>query len=276
MVMDVLDRTPPKADQRIHYGAGELQFGDLWLPRAGKNWPVVVFFHGGWWRAAYDLSYAGFLCDALRQRGIAVWSVEYRRVGNDGGGWPGTFQDCAAGFEFVKELAKTHPLDLGRVVVSGHSAGGHLAFWVAGRHHVPEGSAVYLPRPGVAVHGAVALAGAVDLRLVCDLSTGEFAHDKREVAALMGGLAAEVPDRYAAGDPGLLLPLGCPQWLVQGAQDEQIPPDLPARWKGNAQRAHDLHVEVVKIENAGHFEIVDPHSEVWPQVEMVFRKACGV
>jgi acetyl esterase/lipase len=189
--MDVLSREPLKPEHRLPYGDGEFAFGDLWLPaglKPGQKAPVVVFFHGGWWKAEYDLAYAGFLCDALRKAGMAVWSVEYRRVGNEGGGYPGTFQDCAAGFDFVRKLAATYPLDLSRVVVSGHSAGGHLAFWIAGRHHVPEGSQLYQPRPSVAVHGAVALAGAVDLRLTCDLAGYfTFAHDKKMVEQLMGG-----------------------------------------------------------------------------------------
>src|SRR5476651_841089 len=113
--MDVLSRKPPVADHRIPYAAGEYHFGDLWLPSSGgKPAPVVVFFHGGWWQAEYDLAYAGFLCDALRGEGIATWSVEYRRVGHAGGGWPGTFQDAAAGFDFVKMLAEKYPLDLQR------------------------------------------------------------------------------------------------------------------------------------------------------------------
>lgn len=276
--MDVLSRTPLKADHRLPYGEGEFAFGDLWLPtglKPGQRAPVVVFFHGGWWKAEYDLAYAGFLCDALRKAGIAVWSVEYRRVGN-GGGWPATFQDCATGFEFVKKLAATYPLDLSRVVVSGHSAGGHLAFWIAGRHHVPEGSPIALPKPGLAVHGAVSLAGAVDLRLVCDLAgVFEFSNGKRMVRDFMGGLPADVPDRFRAGDPGMLLPLGTPQWLVQGSEDNQIAPQLPERWAGNARAQHET-VSVTILPNGDHFDVVDPESRHWPTVLAAFKKACGV
>lgn len=259
------------------YSSGDPHFGDLWLPanlKTGQRVPVVAFFHGGWWKAQYDLAYAGFLADDLRRQGIAVWSIEYRRVGNAGGGWPGTFQDCAAGFDYLKTLAQAYPLDLERVVVSGHSAGGHLAFWIAGRHHLPEGSPVYLPRPAVGVHAAVSLAGAVDLRLTCDLASGEFAHDKRMVADLMGGLPAEYPERFAAGNPGDLLPLSVPQWLLQGTLDDQIPPDLPRRWAENAHRAHDAPVSVQMLEGADHFDVVDPESKHWPVVAATFRKAC--
>lgn len=273
--MDVLSRTPLVADHRLPYGSDPLQFGDLWLPAArhGRA-PLVVFFHGGWWRAEYDLAYTSFAADALRQAGMAVWTPEYRRVGNAGGGWPGTFQDAAVSFDFVRKLAEVYPLDLERVIVAGHSAGGHLAFWIAGRHHIPEPSPLYLPRPAVAVRAAVSLAGAVDLRLTCDLAGYfTFAHDKREVYDLMGGSRAEVPDRYAAGDPGLLLPFNLPQTLMQGTDDGQIPPDLPARWAQNARRQHDL-VEVEMLPGADHFDVVDPTSSAWPSVLAAFRKAC--
>jgi acetyl esterase/lipase len=272
--MDVLSRKPPTADHRIPYAEGEFHFGDLWLPKqVGKAAPLVVFFHGGWWQAEYDLGYAGFLCDALRHEGIAVWSVEYRRVGNAGGGWPRTFQDAAAGFDFVKTLAEKYPLDMGRVVVAGHSAGGHLAFWIAGRHHVPGDSPVFSPMQ-VAVHAAVSLAGAVDLRLTCDLAGYfTFAHDKSMVASLMGGLPSEVPERYRAGNPGDLLPLNVPQTLLQGTEDGQIPPQLPERWAGNARRQGDV-VEVSMLKGADHFDVVDPDSRAWPAVRAAFMKAC--
>ena len=262
--MDLLDRTPPVADHRIHYGAGESQFGDLWMPKQARP-PLVVFLHGGWWRAEYDLGYGGHLCAALRDAGMAVWSVEYRRVGN-GGGWPGTFQDVAAGFDWVTMLAKQYPLDLGRVVGVGHSAGGHLAFWLAGRHHVPHTSVLAEPQPRVAMRAVVGLAAVVDLRLTADLAGYfRFGHDKREVYALMGGAPDRLEDRYRAGNPGDLLPLNIPQTLVQGAEDGQIPGELPGRWAEMARRQGDS-VRVVIVPGADHFDVVDPLSKAWPVV----------
>ena len=144
---DILSRPAPTADHRLSYGPDPSQFGDLWLPpTTGKSLlPLVVFFHGGWWKSEYDLGYAGHLCADLKRHGIATWSVEYRRVGSTGGGYPATFQDAAAGFEFAATLAKAYPLDLARVITMGHSAGGHLAFWVAGRHHIDSHSDLYQP-----------------------------------------------------------------------------------------------------------------------------------
>jgi acetyl esterase/lipase len=270
--MDVLSQPVLKADHSIPYGEGPEQFGDLWIPKQQGRFPLVVFYHGGWWKSEYDLGYAGYVCDALKKDGIAVWSVEYRRVGDTGGGWPSTFQDAAAGFDFAATLAKTYPIDLTRVITMGHSAGGHLAFWVAGRHHIDESSAIYQPRPKVPVHGAVALAGAVDLRLTIDLSRSfTFAHDKQEVYALMGGKPLDFPERYRAADPGELLPFNVPQILIQGTADDQIPPDLPLRWADKSRRLGDT-VTVRMIPGADHFDVVDPQSLAWAAVRDSVKK----
>jgi acetyl esterase/lipase len=273
--MDILSRPVLPADHRIHYGAGPCQFGDLWLPqtRPGSLLPLVVFYHGGWWKSQYDLGYAGYLCAALKQEGIASWSVEYRRVGVTGGGWPATFQDAGAGYDFAATLAKNYPLDLTRVVTMGHSAGAHLAFWVAGRHHIDPGSEIYEPRPQVPLHGAISLAGAVDLRLTIDLSGYfTFAHDKHEVYALMGGSPLDLPDRYKAGNPGDLLPFHLPQFLLQGTADDQIPPELPSRWVDRSRHLGDT-ATVTMISSADHFDLLDPESRAWGVVRDSIRKA---
>jgi acetyl esterase/lipase len=266
---NVLERTPPQADHRIHYGTGPQQFGDLFLPEGrvfGARMPLVVFLHGGWWRSEYDLAHAGQICQALKDEGYAVWSIEYRRVGYTGGGWPATFQDVASGFDFCRTLAVSYPLDMERVVAMGHSAGGHLAFWLAGRHHVPHDSPVGGIVPLVGLRGVVSLAGAVDLRLTCDLAGYfTFAHDKAEVYSLMGGSAKQVPDRYRGGNPGELLPFGVPQVLLQGTNDQQIPPELPGRWADQARRQGD-RVTVTMIPGTDHFDLIDPLSKAWPAV----------
>ena len=275
MSEDILSRIPPKADHRTHYLPANLQFGDLFMPimAPGKLAPVLMFVHGGWWKSEYGLDYGGHLCAALKREGIAAWSVEYRRLGDPGGGWPGTFEDVAAGFDYLKTLAQSYPLDLNRVVVAGHSAGGHLAFWLAGRPNVPEASVLHQPQPALAMHGVVALAGAVDLRMTIDLSgDSTFAHDKREVERFMGGSPAEVPDRYRAGDPGELLPITTPQWLVQGTEDDQIPPELPHHWAERGRRLGE-RVTVEKIAGANHFDVVDPESKAWPRVKATILAA---
>ena len=278
MSEEILTRVPPLADRRLKYAAGDLQFGDLRVPHTarGQLAPVVMFVHGGWWKAEYGLAYGGHLCAALKDAGIATWSIEYRRVGDAGGGWPGTFEDVAAGYDYLPTLAKSYPVDLKRVVVAGHSAGGHLAFWLAGRGHLPEnGPLAGLRKLPMPMRGVVALAGAVDLRLTRDLAGYfTFAHDKHEVDALMEGSPRDHPDRYRAGNPGDLLPLNVPQWLLQGTDDDQIPAQLPARW---AERGRQMgeHVAVEMIAGADHFDVVDPQSKAWPRVQAAIVKALG-
>lgn len=272
--MDVFRAVAPPADHRIHYGPGEYQFGDLRLPAeaAKRAVPLVIFLHGGWWKSAYDLEYAGHLCAALKSAGVATWSIEYRRVGSTGGGWPTTFQDVAAGCDYVATLAKNYSLDLNRVIAMGHSAGGHLAFWLSGRRHVPETSLLHSSQPKVMLHGVIALAGVVDLRLTCDLSGYfTFAHDEHEVHNLMGGPPKEFENRYRAGNPGDLLPLGVPQVLIQGSEDDQIPPELPSRWAEMARRQGDA-VTVTIIPLADHFDVVDPQSKAWGTVQAAVLK----
>jgi acetyl esterase/lipase len=266
--MNILDRTPPRADHRLPYGPAPQQFGELWIPTASSaasyRWPLLVFVHGGWWSASYDLGYARFLCAAMKALGIAVWSLEYRRVGDAGGGWPGTMQDVAAGMDHVVKLVDEFNLDTTRVIAAGHSAGGQLAFWLAARHHIPHTSVLAQTQPNLALKGVVGVAGAVDLRLTIELGgLFKFTNGGPAVKALMGGSPSQVADRYSAADPGELLPLGVPQILVQGSEDDQIPPTLPARWAQAARRQGDA-VEVKIVSGADHFDIVDPQSNAWP------------
>ena len=271
---DLLSRPAPTADHRIHYRSGELQFGDLWLPK-GQS-PVVVFVHGGWWKAEYGLEYAGHLCAALKREGIATWSLEYRRVGNARGGWPGTFEDVANGYDYLSTLGRSYPLDLKRIVVMGHSAGGHLAYWLAGREHLPfRGELVRPSRTSLPMRGAISLAGAVDLRMTVELAgEGKFAHDRTNVTNLMGGSPSEQPTRYRAGNPGELLPLNVPQVLIQGTEDDQIPGELPKLWAERGRKMGE-RVEVEMIAGAGHLDVADPDSKCWNTVLRTIKQMLG-
>src|SRR3954469_21842065 len=163
MSRDILELTPPPADLRVPYGSEPAQFGELWLPTDGGPHPVVVLLHGGYWRARYGLEYFGHAAAALRDERLAVWNVEYRRLGDPDGGWPGTFLDVGRALDALSDLAERFPLDLGRVVVLGHSAGGHLALWAAGRHRLPDGDPLASSDP-LRLAGTIALAAVSDLR----------------------------------------------------------------------------------------------------------------
>jgi acetyl esterase/lipase len=254
---------------RIRYGPAPSQFGDLRLPEGPGPHPVVVGLHGGWWRAPYDLEPHGALCAALTADGFATWNVEYRRVGEAGGGWPGTFEDAGRAVDFLAELAPEHHLDLSRVVTVGFSAGGHLALWVAGRHRLPSGHPLQSRAP-VSIRGAVSLAGAVDLIHCAKLGLGG-----RAVQALLGGALEDVPERYATGSPSWLLPLGVPQSLLHGTADTLVPPEVSERYHAIAVSRRD-DVELQLLPGAGHFDLIDPGSGTWPAVrDAVRRRARG-
>jgi acetyl esterase/lipase len=161
----ILTQPPPPADARIAYGPDSNQFGELRLPKSSGPFAVVINFHGGFWRAKYDLAHAGHLCAALTTKGLATWNVEYRRVGNKGGGWPGTFEDVRNSYRYLPQIAKKYNLDPGKLLVMGHSAGGQLALCLAS--HDP------------AVQRVLSLAGVADMQQAWDLhlsnnAVGEF------------------------------------------------------------------------------------------------------
>ncbi|MBF6611974.1 MAG: alpha/beta fold hydrolase [Chloroflexi bacterium] len=265
---DILSRPAPIAGDRIHYGPGEWNFGDLRLPSTRGPHPLVVVIHGGFWRAQYDLLYMAHACAALATLGFATWNIEYRRIGNPGGGWPGTFLDIAAAADFARDLAHSYDLDLSRVVAVGHSAGGQMALWLAGRHRIPQPSVLYSASP-LPIKGAVSLAGVVDLRRGWELRLSN-----EVVQEFMGGAPASVPQRYRAGSPTELLPVGLPQWLVHGTNDANVPYQISKSYCDLARSLGD-DATLVTLPGAGHFEVVDPQSREWPSVAGALRAALG-
>jgi acetyl esterase/lipase len=251
-------------DQRIQYGAGTQQFGNLRLPKTTGPHPVVIFIHGGCWLSAYDIAHAGSIEQALADSGYAVWSVEYRRVGNDGGGWPGTFLDVARGTDYVRELAAKYSLDLNRVVASGHSAGGEFALWLAARGKIPASSEVYVANP-LKIRGVVALAPAPDLEALESAGTCGKVIDK-----LVGGPPADFAARYAAVSPVKLAPIGVPSTLVVGVQDKSFGPNGRSYF-AHAREAGDGMVRLVEAPESGHFELIAPKTSTWPIVIREFR-----
>lgn len=238
---------------RCAYGPDPLQYGELSLPDGPGPHAVALVIHGGFWRARYDLRHIRPLCQALVEAGWAVWSIEYRRLGNAGGGWPGTLQDVASAADHLRELAAAHDLDLGRVAAVGHSAGGQLALWAAARHRIPDSSPLHHPKP-LALHAAVALAGVVDLREACRLRlSGNVVHE------LLDGEPETVPDRYAAASPAEMLPLGVRQVLLHGTADPVVPFALSQAYCERAVRSGDPAL-LVPFADSGHFELIAPES----------------
>jgi acetyl esterase/lipase len=245
---------PPAADVRIPYGPHPLQFGDLRLPAGDGPHAVAVIIHGGFWRARYDLEHIGHLCAALTSEGIATWNIEYRRLGDEGGGWPNTMLDSGAATDHLRAIAPEYNLDLNRVVTLGHSAGGHLASWVASRHRIPEDSDLYTPSP-LPLLAAIPLAGVVDLHTAWEMRLSD-----NVVEDLMLGTPDEVPDRYASASPVELLPVGTKQILIHGTADPTVPSTLSEIYTA---RARDLGDDptYIPLKNVGHFELIDPTSK---------------
>ncbi|MBO3749177.1 alpha/beta hydrolase [Streptosporangiaceae bacterium NEAU-GS5] len=242
---DILSRPGPPPDRTIPYGPHADQVIDLWLPPAtSRGW--VAYLHGGFWRPEYDRSHARPLAAALAATGLTVALPEYRRTG-----WPEIFDDVHHAMNAFTALAE------GPTLWSGHSAGGHLALWAAARHRLPRASAWFHPSPRAPV---VALAGCCSLERCAAWHLGADA-----AVALLGGIPADVPERYALADPGALLPLGVPITLVHGTDDDRVPVAMSREFGADATARGDA-VRLVEITGADHFDLIDPLSPAWPQV----------
>ena len=263
-----LPSTP--ADRRIKYGDGPQQFGDLRIPKSKGPHPVAVVIHGGCWKAQHgpktaDLDNTAPLSSALTSVGIVTWNIEYRSTDHPGGGWPGTYDDVAKALDHLRVLAKSYSLDLDRVVIVGHSAGGHLGTWAAGRPRLTRTSELFSKHP-LPIKGVVNLAGPVDLEHLFTLRPK--ACPEGVYSTLIGGdvTGPGLQERLSETSPSALLPIGVPQILITGNQDKSVPPELARSYEEKAKRAGD-NVTSKEIENAGHFEVIAPGSVAWPAVE---------
>ena len=262
------------ADHRIAYGTDPNQFGDLRVPSGPGPHPVVILVHGGCWKAGYaTLRDLAPMADALNAAGIASWNVEYRRLPQPGSGWPGTYQDVGRAADHLRFLSVQHRLDLDRVVVLGHSAGGHLAMWLAARHRLPTGSALHVATP-LRVKGAVNLAGVGDIEAFIPAQL-VGCRDAAVVEALLGGSPATVPERYAQASAAKMLPLGVPQALIWGEHDSMTPSHFGHDYASSARKAGD-QVTLTIVPSLGHFEIADPASTAWPVVHETVRALLGM
>ena len=244
------DAPPPAADARLAYGAEPKQFGDLRLPEGDSLWPLAVVVHGGSWKAMYNLIHTGHLCVAFAAAGIATWNVEYRSVGDPHGVWPGGGDDVAAATEFAVELAERYPLDRDRVVLVGHSAGGHLALWTANRAQLP----------------VAGIAPVSDLR-----ESAQRVGPEGAAARFLGGMPDQIPDRYAEASPRELLPLGVRQILVHGTADGDVPYAMSERYV----EAAGSEASLVTLEGAGHFEPIDPSVREFERTLAAVRSLLG-
>lgn len=238
MGRDITLLPPVAADRRVSYGPEAAQFFDLW-EATGPRLGVAVMIHGGFWRARYDLTHASHLCAALARNGVATASLEYRRVGDPGGGWPGTLTDVIAGTEAVRQHFGEEP------VILGHSAGGHLALLLASK--------------STHLRGIVALAPVASLQLAYKLNLSNGA-----AVEFVGGTPSQRPLDYQEACP-LRHASIIRRELVHGVADEVVPIELSRAYL-EARKSDMGGVRLSQIANADHFDLIDPESNAWPTV----------
>lgn len=261
---DLLGRERPGTDIRIPYGTLPDQFGELWLPDGPGPHPTVVMVHGGCWLASLPgVELMAYISEDLRRRGIAVWNVEYRRLGTPGAGYPGTFLDVAAAVDHLREVAKAHPLDLSRLVGVGHSAGGHLALWAGARPVIGTESPLHTPDP-LKLKGVLTLAGINDLEAY-RAEGPDACGGPDTIDGLTGAKERPGADLYADTSPAAMTPLQIDQIIVSGELDHIVPPAFGRNYRDKAEAAGEM-VTVLEYPGAGHFELIDPTSAAWADI----------
>ena len=262
--------------ERFTYGPAPTGFAELRVPTGVGPHPVVILIHGGFWRARYGLDLMDRLGDDLAARGIASWNIEYRRVGEPGGGYPGTLIDVATATELLRTIAVDRALDLGRVLTLGHSAGGHLALWLAARHRLPIGALGAGDAAALTGPEALPLVGAISQAGVADLTAGwRQKLGNGAVSDFIGGGADAFPERYAVADPALSLPLGIPQVLVHGLLDDIVPPNISERYLATATAVGD-DARLRIIPNADHMAVIDPRTPAWAAIVEETQRLLGI
>jgi acetyl esterase/lipase len=256
---------PPGAT-KIPYGPDPLQFGELRLPATKGPHPVAIIVHGGCWTSQLadmppdlvSLNLLRPMAAELSAQGIATWNIEYRRLANPGGGWPGTFLDVARAADHLRTLANANSLDLTRTIAIGHSAGGHLALWLAARKNLPKNSELATPNP-LPLKAVLNLDGPGDLAAALPMT--EPVCGAPVIEQLLGGLPSTHPARYKQASPAELLPLGIPQASFAG----QMFADFAPAYQAAAKKSGDP-ATLTLDPKGGHFDWIDPKSAKWEPV----------
>lgn len=237
----------------LAYGEHPLQFGQLYLPditadASSQKVPLLIFIHGGCWLNAFDIKHTQAFSEAVAAAGIAVWSVEYRRVGDEGGGWPGSYHDVSAAIAHAQTALHHYSIDLNHVVLAGHSAGGHLALLAAGAstqdpQSTPQVRAILKP-----VKGVIGLAAITDLPSYQSDETG----CQRAARQFMGGIYPDLAEEYQNASPSQH-PAHPRTLLLHGRADSIVP----------LSQATDSGMPVSVLDDAGHFDWIHPKTEAF-------------
>jgi acetyl esterase/lipase len=257
-------RAEPSA--RIAYGAAASQVVELFLPKGRGPHPVVVLIHGGCFLAQYEgLPQTSGIAADLAKRGFAVWNVEYRRLGEAGAGYPGTFLDVVDAVDRLKAEAPRYRLNLRRVVGLGHSAGGHLALWAASREKLPRTSPLWRADP-LRFGAVVSLGGIGDLK----------AHEAVFGGACGDALPRVVEGHYDDTSPAALLPSPAKVVMIHGTFDHVMPPATGVEYAETVRNAGG-RAEAIELKGAGHFDPVMPTTAAWKDVaDVIAREAAAL
>jgi len=255
---DLMARPLPHATARVAYGPDPLQIAEVWRPDGQGPFPTVLMIHGGCWRSATaNLHIMDYAAEDLRKRGIGVWNIEYRGVDRPGGGYPGTFQDVNAAADAFLAHGRDYGLRTSKIVVLGHSAGGHLALWLAARGKLPKASPLADPK-------TLSIVWALSLGGLPDLATAKDGCGEKTVARLLAGSSA--PDPLADTSPASLLPTATARMLIHGSLDDTAPPAQGKAYVAKARAAHDIRAWTYAIPGDGHVEEIAPGSRTWAAV----------
>lgn len=268
-LQDYLALSGPAPTLHVAYGAAPSQFAELFQPAGDGPFPVAVIVHGGCWTKEFGgITQMHNMAGDLQRQGVAVWNIEYRRFDEDGGGYPGMYHDVAAALDHLRALAPQRRLDLSRIVLVGHSAGGHLAQWAASRARLPRSSPLYAADP-LPVPTVISLGGLADLRNEEQLIKTSC---ERDMAQLAGAASAARPDIFSDTSPAELLPSGVRTVLIHGEFDTVSPLRAGHDYARRAQAAGD-QAEVIVLPGGSHYDEVAASSPSWTIVSAQIRKA---
>ena len=267
---DLTSRARPAPDATISYGSDPYQKVDVWLPSGNGPHPVVLMVHGGCWTTSIaDRTLMNWIADDLRKHGVAVWNIDYRGVDRPGGGYPGTFRDVAAAADALAANAAQYRLRTDRIIAVGHSAGGHLALWLAGRPRIEKASPLHVTHP-IRIAHVVSLGGLPDLEATA--ASPDNGCGTAVIAKLTGPKTAMHPDVFRDTSVPRLLPIGVGQDLVNGENDRIIPMRLGTGYVDQATQAGD-RATLHRVDRTGHIELIAPESDAWKQTVALIEAA---
>jgi len=270
---DLTSRPKPDSSDAVTYGNSASEIVDIWIPDGKGPHPVVIMVHGGCWQKSIaDRSLMDYAAEALRREGIAVWNIEYRGVDEAGGGYPGTYLDVARAADLLAENALYYELDMSRIAGFGHSAGGHLVTWLAGRKNLPPGSALYT-QPKIEVIGVVNSGGLADLEASEPLTLPSCLAAIKD--QLTGAPTDGRPDVMAETSSDRLLPTGLVIHSVNGARDRIAPPELGEGFTAKARAAGDK-AQTHIIADEGHVELIAPGTAAFDKQIEILKEMLGV